>query len=116
MRAIWPTVAAESAGLGNRRCLKASAKPAKLPAISVSTVSSPVTLWGIGASGENRPVVGRTWRHVAGEHLKQEGEQEARRHGAEDRDQPHQIVDPSILVRRRDHAKGNADKKGDRDR
>ena len=61
MRAICPTVAAQSARLGKRRCLRASTKPAKLPVISVSMVNNPVMLDGAGASGESRPVVGRTW-------------------------------------------------------
>ena len=49
--------------------------------------------------------------HVAGEDLQQQGKQETRRHRAEDRDQPHRIVDPAVLVRRRHDAERNADQR-----
>ena len=116
MRAIWPTVAAQSARLGRSRCLRASTKPARLP------VEQHIDRKQSGDAGRNwrirrkPPGRGQHMEDVARQHLKQEGEEETRRHRAEDRDEPHQIVHPSVLLGGRDHAERNADKERNRDR
>ena len=116
MRAIWPTVAAQSARLGNKQMLEGVDKAGEIAGpqhIDRQQSGDAGRDWRIGRKPPGR---GQDMEDVAGQHLKQEGEEETRRHRAEDRDQPHQIVDPAVLLGGRDYAERNADKERNRDR